>query len=94
VFEIGPGAAARGFGHASRKTVGHEVGELVDGEEPCFGDLVVIEVEAVNVGLIQGATAEDCEEFVALCRVRCPIEDEVLIRGARAMNAQFDRGAR
>jgi hypothetical protein len=73
VFEVGPGAAARGFCHASGETIGHEVGELIDGEESGFGDLVAIEVEAVEVGLIEGATAEDDEEFVALGRVRRPI---------------------
>jgi hypothetical protein len=44
VFEVGPAAAARGLGDPSGETIGHEVGELFDADEPCFGDLVVIEV--------------------------------------------------
>jgi hypothetical protein len=52
VLEVGPGAAARGFGHASGETVRHEAGELVDGEESRVGDLIAIEVEAIDVGLV------------------------------------------
>ena len=80
MFEVGPGAAARGFGHASGETVRHEAGKLVDGEEPRFGDLVAIEVEAINVGLVQCATAEDDEQFVTLGRVGCPIQDSAATR--------------
>lgn len=49
MLQVRTGVVLSGLGQASSETIRHDAGQLIDGEEARFGDLVSLELQLADV---------------------------------------------